>query len=1360
MWVKHGEFDELFFHARSPRFLQDQADEQTRPRSSLGCRGPLPTLDLALTQAVALGRLDEAVHFLLARAVWGRVKVPQNPLEVLRSGDEDLALLTAQGADPSRCALWHMLLAWELADGGNRGAAREMLRRLLHAPLPQFEGRRGTQAVTLFANVWDIDAYTAGDLLRLLDDNDRTDLCRQFLDAGKIDAALTVAKGFRLFHVQQIERLWEIAQAMVAAGRQPELAAVADLAAAAADRIEPRDTWHADGIAQLGGIQALAGNADAARASFDAALRLAQAADRSDELRALTKLVAAQATAGLVDAAVATTALLLPPGASSHGYDEDDQGAALEACALAHARGGQVGEAIDELMRMSGTYTYLRRATRLVVEALTQTGPYELALEVAQRRLPPQDRGAILAALVEVLTAQESIGVAVRLAGTIEDAYWHARALIALSHNAHGRSAVAARVPVAIERVTAPKERASLLAHYAATLGVADREHLFLAARDLVDAIPEGERWRALAELAARQAQSGMDTSRTTYAQARDLILAEDEDDPWEDSRELWQLGDHQARHGDASGARETFAQVLTARTIDAHQGIKVTSLLGIAVTQARSGDAAGAARTAAAAASAIDDLPTEAQAEIEPYYVRTLIEAGDLDTSEQTIYSVLNRIGTNPMWDAADAATDAASAAIPIAERLIGTQDTGRAVRLLATVAERVGPILGQRMAGSANLAALATAQADAGDVAGATATAHMDETQQALGPALVAIARHLTRTGDTASAVQTIKGVTPAQWRAPALCAVAVALGEREQRAPAVEMFGEAVRAAEEVRSPDERVRLLVQIAAAQAAAGLTPGALRTLLAAVDAAIEVSVDNTQGLLLGRIAREQAALGDIAAARDTIRRIRNWVLAAEATYWTAVHTPAARGGSLDEAIEMIEGLEFSLWRAAGFVTLSQIKSIRGDTDAARFDAEAQAMFGRTPEGEPRDQLREIVIEAALSTKDYSLAAATVHTMTLERSAKLVQLAAKFQERRQNDALLSLLPEGAKDLGSAYMLCAIVASAYPELAGTIATEVAAMHTGAEALQQRRRASAHAMEAYAEDEDEDNDRDEDDDDDPAGRDPLAGVPLSARVEAALQDATSCRPGHTVQTRHLLLSLVHADAYADWNRIFDFRDPDGLLTADVADPDLGTGGRWGEALLTVTCAEALRLAARIATEYNLLPMPPGVLALGLLADPRSGAARCLGVSTEAEHMRLIDLVQQDVLNSGLVNFDVSPAEAPPAPPLDVEATSFAAECPGSDHQWERAEPPAPPNGGLISKIYCGACGVGHEILVRQTGPSTLETQLTIFPATGTHVISRRVVRWSFMSWEEANTASEERGLQVIRLQPVLLGMPIGN
>jgi len=101
----------------------------------------------------------------------------------------------------------------------------------------------------------------------------------------------------------------------------------------------------------------------------------------------------------------------------------------------------------------------------------------------------------------------------------------------------------------------------------------------------------------------------------------------------------------------------------------------------------------------------------------------------------------------------------------------------------------------------------------------------------------------------------------------------------------------------------------------------------------------------------------------------------------------------------------------------------------------------------------------------------------------------------------------------------------------------------------------------------------------------------------------------------------------------------------------------------------------------------------------------------------------------------------------------------ECFDGRHEWTSGGPQQHRSGGQLLRMECAHCGVGHSILVRTTAPGTLETQLTVFPATGADTVSRTIVRWSVASWEESNRDAEAKGYEVVRVEPVVGAATVG-
>ncbi len=161
------------------------------------------------------------------------------------------------------------------------------------------------------------------------------------------------------------------------------------------------------------------------------------------------------------------------------------------------------------------------------------------------------------------------------------------------------------------------------------------------------------------------------------------------------------------------------------------------------------------------------------------------------------------------------------------------------------------------------------------------------------------------------------------------------------------------------------------------------------------------------------------------------------------------------------------------------------------------------------------------------------------------------------------------------------------------------------------------------------------------------DPLGGVGVADVVATAIHSAlNSCIEKELLGTCAILLSLMEADAASNWNRI-NLYFPPRLGEAKrglFPDPPLGTGGQLKGTSLTVSGARALRTAARISLQFNLSPMPAGVLLLGLVANLDSGACRALGIVNASEQDEMIRLIQEDLLQVHLGGLNLSDLDTP--------------------------------------------------------------------------------------------------------------------
>jgi hypothetical protein len=134
------------------------------------------------------------------------------------------------------------------------------------------------------------------------------------------------------------------------------------------------------------------------------------------------------------------------------------------------------------------------------------------------------------------------------------------------------------------------------------------------------------------------------------------------------------------------------------------------------------------------------------------------------------------------------------------------------------------------------------------------------------------------------------------------------------------------------------------------------------------------------------------------------------------------------------------------------------------------------------------------------------------------------------------------------------------------------------------------------------------------------------------------------GQPLTTGRLLSAIAQTDV-TGWQRIWLLvGDPDrtGLATApDATDPAPGprydrlTPANWGGTHLSNRLVQALWLAERIGETYNLRPVPPGVVALALVAHRRNGATEALLSSGGATHAQLIRAIQTEILRTTLTD-----------------------------------------------------------------------------------------------------------------------------
>ena len=562
-----GAWDDYFPLAGAQKFQAALAAEAVRTGET-DALGPLRVLDQALVHAVELGRVIDAAGLTLALARWTRRLELQTALGALRPGG--LAAAPAWAGDSGRPpvkdpvdVLRALLYAWELADDGNPGDARQELGNLVRAQQPLVDLLHGDHwMVALLRRAFAIDAARAAELLRLVDDNTLVDLANSLTDAGELGHARAAALAIRLFTGSKVEKLAEIAVRQAEAGDSAGSARTSELALAASeetgsDGVKDADKSRPDWLAVLAAAQALRGDPDGAAAVFAEAVTAARR--QASPAGAIRAIAEAQVRAGLLAAAERTVADLTGDDLLSADLLSADHGwEATATLVTALAARGDLAAAASALGRIPDFALCYPRAVRALAQAVARTDPAGAGQLAARLPEPSRDRARYAVATAALAAGHRQD--AERIATGIEDPGWRAQALIGLARALPPADALPpGLVEDALAAVTEPVTRARLLAEYAVTRDGENRTGPLDEAKRLVRKADREDRWRVLAEIAVTEARAGWPSAAQTFAAARDLLLA-DFDESDRDLRELCRL---QLLTGDSSGARQTIAAAL-----------------------------------------------------------------------------------------------------------------------------------------------------------------------------------------------------------------------------------------------------------------------------------------------------------------------------------------------------------------------------------------------------------------------------------------------------------------------------------------------------------------------------------------------------------------------------------------------------------------------------------------------------------------------------------------------------------------------------------------------------------------------------------------------------------------------------
>jgi len=1001
--ARRGDYETLFAFARSEPFLRDQAEEFFRSKQGKPSAGPIQTLDAAFGFALELDRVPEMAALALSRARWGSKLAARTPLDALRAGDQRLACDLADSRPAEQHAFWYLLLAWELHDGGDRDEARSLLSRLLPMKLPLLNARAGRHVIVLLRHAAQISAEAFLDLQqRMLDENDRLDLCRELNASGQFALVPRVAASVR----DRIPVLADAAKAAVAAG-QPEIAAQAIAQAMetlAASENNGGDAGIIEQLARIAAAHAVLGDLDAAGHGFT---RAAEAWSRAGRPAPALRTIAAElASAHLFDdARLAITRI----------DDTHYAGEALEALALAQARAGQASEAAATLGEIEpALYLDYPRAVRAVSRALAESG---------------------------------AISAATSLADILTEPAMRARALVSICRHPDGAEQAAASARRAIDELPDPALRAELLTGYAATRDGEERDRLFGESLRLAGTLTGEKRWQALLAIGASQLPTDPAGARDAFAVAREVIR-DTEPDPMFWTDELWQMAMVQLRAGDAAGARQTLAETQGEPFTDPDTWLRPVTLAAIAVSQADAGQPDVAHRACRLARRHAKQARGEARIMTCHAIAAARAATGDLAGAAKTAVTVLD-IAETAEWEddeetVALAVEQGLHAAVHVAREMARAGREKKARQLLSEAATRTREWLENSAFTYIEVTGdLACALAELGKDSKAAKVAAWDQTGTAMGRLHAVIARKLAHDGDLRGALATAEKIGDPRVRAQAFCHITSALTSRGERTAARAVLASAAGQLRAAADALLAVPALIEIAAAQAEAGYREDIPDTLELARLAAIGSDRADDRDYTLGQVAKSWAVHGEPDRALELVKGIGRQDRAGEALVIAALGMVARDRAAWPAATALIGDVASPGWQAVGRAVAGAARTRGEDEDAGEYFGDVAPLLSRITEGEPRASAQRLIIEVAMAAGDYTAAIHVARTVTAGRAQVLSELASDLAARGAADAVKHLLPDCARQAESAYAVCVALARAVPGQADAIISEVAA-----------------------------------------------------------------------------------------------------------------------------------------------------------------------------------------------------------------------------------------------------------------------------------------------------------------------------
>lgn len=572
----------LFTLARDESFLGAQADGFPEDPDL-----PLRTIRLALETANEIESPTAAAEFLLAHARRLSRSRTRSPLDTLRQRGVFPSWQSADLFDGERRALWHLLLAAELAESGRCEDAIRTVQRLHSSECPRLSKLHGEQAACWLIPLFEFCDGVAQELSRaLLDDDATVRLCEHLASHNRVDAARSASQNIKGYPETRVKALSLIASAQAAqdgVGARATFAAAIDASRQIA--ILVHQAWALCDIARR---QVTALHPEGAKATVAMARTIAESMSRSEGGWRLVCAVLNTAV-DIGDLRAAVEMVPIAKAAVEVGQALEfttDRHEALECLAHAQLRVGETDTAlpIAEAIQEGG-----RRAKVLSDVALAQLAAGDSQGARATWGAARSATDTIEARAYTGGREYDSMSMRVRALEELLAAQVDARA------HEEARETLAAAEAVA-RMAQDPDDRAEASLYLAWAQA---RVGAFPTARATADAIEEGlPRMRALRQIARIQAEAGdRDGARETWGAAIAAVLAEGDTESTADA--IRDVAADQAGLGEREASKETWgiALAVALRVTDTYG--KLRALGSAADALIRVGDLEGALKAA-----------------------------------------------------------------------------------------------------------------------------------------------------------------------------------------------------------------------------------------------------------------------------------------------------------------------------------------------------------------------------------------------------------------------------------------------------------------------------------------------------------------------------------------------------------------------------------------------------------------------------------------------------------------------------------------------------------------------------------------------------------------------------------------